>query len=115
MTNDELIRKLADDLDITRARMEDILVAQRDLCEAELRAGRSFLFYGVGALCQRNERESLRFEVLPKLRDKLGVRQTVKGPLCQICNRKPRLPRRRACGACRVRNYRKKKIGGSNG
>jgi len=111
MTGAELIKSLADDLEVTRARAEDILLSLRDLCIAEITAGKSFVFPGIGQLQQRRDSKAPRFRSAPELRQLLGLSDTrpIPGEMCDQCRKKPRENGRRKCSGCRLKNHRAKK------
>jgi nucleoid DNA-binding protein len=108
MTGADLIRALADDLEITQASAEDIFNAIRDLCESALLAKKNFPFPGIGTLGRCKERNSPRFDIFPEMRKKLGLREKIEDGLCVDCKKKPRLPRRSKCANCRSKAYRAK-------
>ena len=109
MTHDQLVAALAKDQETTRTKIEDILLALRDLCLEEILNGRNFVFPGVGTLGRRKENNAPRFDIVPELRKKLGLRDRIEGEICRTCKKKPRQTRKRECSGCRARAYRAKK------
>ena len=107
MTPAELIRALADDLEIPRATAEDYLTALKDLYIEELSKRRSIQLVGVGQLTVENSKNTVtRFRLSDEARERLGLK--IKPKVCIVCKEREPSKRHNKCNTCKSREYRSK-------
>jgi len=128
MTRDELIAALADDQEITRTKVEDILQALTDLCAETLAKGQPFHFSDIGFLAVRPPLPTLRgdlrgmliFQGTGKFRERIGLsgkRPKLRGShICQRCGLEPAKVRvYDECDSCLSANGRTKETPATRG
>lgn len=116
MTIDEFKRALADDLEISHARADDILNAISDLCVAQLekneRINLPFGQFSLRPLAKKDidgNHTAIRFIAAKPVRDRLKLAAPIiqAGDLCIKCQKRPmKIHRQRYCAACKEKQYR---------
>lgn len=101
MTGAELIKKLADDCEITRARAEDILTAHADIVVDSLVKRQPVTIPRVGSfIFTAGDSKIVRFRMAPELRERLGLKSEIHVDNCIKCGEEPPLAGRRIGKRC---------------
>jgi len=101
MTGQELIKKLADDCDLTRSRAEDILLSIKDIVLAEITAKRTAVLPGLGRFCAVNGgARPVRFRFDEELFSTLNIDSKVHVASCVKCGERAPVKGRRKCRPC---------------
>lgn len=116
MTGQELIKKLADDCDLTRARAEDILLSMKDIVLTEINARRTVVLPGLGRFgpCNGGARP-VRFRFAEELYPALNIDSKTHVKSCVKCGVRAPVRGRRKCRRCltsedTARNRRKREM-----